>query len=306
VLRTLIPVGIYEKALPDDLAWEERLRLAAEAGYDFFEISIDETDARLARLRWTPEQRADLRQAIANTGVPILTMCLSAQRKYPLGSAMPEVRQMALDILQRAIEFAADMGLAIVQLMGYDVFYEPAFSGTRARFVDGIQQAVRWASARGIMLGLENTDLEVVDSLEKGVQIVETLGSPWFHLYPDMGNLAAAGYNPADQLRRAAGHVVAIHVKDALPGIVRGVPFGQGIVPFGDTFRALAEIGFWGPLTVEMWSTMAENDDPLGCAVAARQFVARLVTEAWPEGTGLHEATHPEPAKRQVRAKRLA
>ena len=43
-------LGIYEKALPGHLSWAERLALAKACGYDFVEISIDETDARLARL----------------------------------------------------------------------------------------------------------------------------------------------------------------------------------------------------------------------------------------------------------------
>lgn len=279
------PVGIYEKALPGNLAWEERLRLVGEAGYDFLEISVDESAARLARLIWTATQRAELRQAVANTGIPIMTMCLSGHRKYPLGSAQPEVRREALDILQRSIEFAADIGVAIVQVMGYDVFYEPAFSGTRARFLEGLQQGVRWAGAAGVMLGLENTDLEVVDSVEKGLQIVNALNSPWFHLYPDMGNLAAAGYDPPDQLRRAVGHLLAVHVKDTLPGVVRGVPFGQGIVPFCETFRALAETGFCGPMTVEMWGHMDHSVDPLASVVTARQFVARLTAGCWPPAT---------------------
>jgi L-ribulose-5-phosphate 3-epimerase len=133
------------------------------------------------------------------------------------------------------------------------------------------------------MLGLENCDLEFVDSIDKGLRIVQHLNSPWFHLFPDMGNLAAAGYDPADQLRRAAGHLVAVHVKDTTPGVVRGVPFGQGLVPFGEVFQTLADIGFWGPMTVEMWSDMEAGDDPFGSVVAARELVARLVAEAWPE-----------------------
>lgn len=278
-----LPVGIYEKALPADLGWEERLRLAAQAGFDFVEISIDESDGRLARLDWSSSQRADLRRAIANTAVPIMTMCLSGHRKYPLGSASPQTRERALDILRRAIEFATDIGLSIVQVMGYDVFYEPAFSGTEARFLEGLEQGVRWAGALGIMLGLENCDLEFVDSIDKGLRIVEHLHSPWFHLYPDMGNLAAAGYDPADQLRRAAGHLVAVHVKDTTSGVVRGVHFEQGLVPFGEVFQTLADIGFWGPMTVEMWSDVEAGGNPLDSVVAARQLVARLIADAWPE-----------------------
>ena len=44
------PLGIYEKALPKDLNWTSRLALAQARGFDFLEISIDESDERLARL----------------------------------------------------------------------------------------------------------------------------------------------------------------------------------------------------------------------------------------------------------------
>jgi len=280
--ESAMPVGLYEKALPADLPWEERLQQAGHAGYDFVEISIDESDLRLARLEWPVSERVALRRAIANTGIPIKTMCLSGHRKYPLGSASTQVRSRALDILHRAIDFAADIGLDIVQVMGYDVFYEPAYAGTEARFLDGMRHGVRWAGAAGILLALENTDLEFVDSVDRGLRLLEMINSPWFQLYPDMGNLAAAGHDPAEQLRKAAGHLVAVHVKDTVAGVVRGVPFGEGIVPFGEVFEALAETGFWGPLMVEMWSHMDEGGDPMASVVAARQFVARLVAAAWP------------------------
>ena len=45
-----MPVGLYEKALPDELSWEERLEAAGRAGYDFVEISIDESNERLATI----------------------------------------------------------------------------------------------------------------------------------------------------------------------------------------------------------------------------------------------------------------
>ena len=34
-------LGLYEKAMPKELSWREKLTAAKEAGYDFVEISID-------------------------------------------------------------------------------------------------------------------------------------------------------------------------------------------------------------------------------------------------------------------------
>ena len=277
------PVGLYEKALPADWPWEKRLTKAAEAGYDYIDISIDESDNRLDRLDWPAPKRVALRQTIANTGVSILTMCLSAHRKYPLGSHSPKVRQQGLEIFRKAIEFAGDIGVRIIQVMGYDVFYEPSDDQTKANFIDSLQQGVCWAGRAGVMLGLENVDNPFLESVEKGLRLVHELNSPWFHLYPDMANLAAAGYNPPDELSLAKGHLLAVHVKDALPGVIRGVPFETGIVPFGETFQTLARIGFSGPLGVEMWADMDAGGDPFASAVAARQLVKRLTSVAWLE-----------------------
>lgn len=270
------PVGIYEKALPVELSWDERLSLAGKAGYDFVEMSIDDTDERLSRLEWTPSARLALRRSIENSGVPVLTMGVSGHRKYPLGSASAPVRERGFEILCRAIELAHDLGVRTIQLMGYDVFYETSDAGTQARFLEGLAQGARWAGAAGVMLALENVDVKTVDSVEKALRFVREVNSPWLNIYPDMGNLVAAGYDPVEQLRLAKGYLVGIHVKDALPGEVRGVPFEQGSVPFEEVFRTLAELDFCGPLVVEMWSHLDKSGDPLRAAAEARQLVSRL------------------------------
>src|SRR5512133_1365570 len=140
-----MPVGLYEKALPASMCWEERLTVAGQAGYDFVEISIDESVERLARLDWSAAQRAELRRAIDNSGVKVMTMCLSGHRKYPLGSHTPELRQQGGHILRKAIEFAGDVGLRVVQVMAYDVFYETSDEDTHARFLEGLERGTRWA-----------------------------------------------------------------------------------------------------------------------------------------------------------------
>jgi len=277
-----IPVGLYEKALPASLCWEERLVMAGQAGYDFVEISIDESDERLGRLDWTATERAELRRSIANSGVKIMTMCLSGHRKYPLGSHRAETRTRGQEILRKAIEFAGDVGLRVVQVMGYDVFYETSDDETRVNFIDGLRLGARWAGQSGVMLGLENLDTPFVENLSTALSIIREIDSPWLRLYPDIGNLCAAGYYPPDELTLAKGQLLGVHVKDAMPKVIRGIPFEKGIVPFRETFQALVETGFWGLIGIEIWGSMHTGEDPVASVAAARKFVDNLVAEAWP------------------------
>ena len=101
------PLGIYEKALPKDLSWKDRFRAVADAGFDFMELSVDESPERLARLSWTLAERLDFSRAAVNAGIRVPTMCLSGHRKFPLGSADPAVRAESLRIMESAILFAA-------------------------------------------------------------------------------------------------------------------------------------------------------------------------------------------------------
>ncbi len=95
-------LGIYEKALPKNISWLERLEIAKSLGFDFVEMSIDETDARLGRLDWTREERQAVIDAIHETGIKILSICLSGHRRYPFGSSDAETREIALEIMRKS------------------------------------------------------------------------------------------------------------------------------------------------------------------------------------------------------------
>ncbi len=271
------PIGIYEKALPYNISWYEQLTLAREAGFDFVEMSVDESDERLARLDWSPKEQAELREAMAVTGVPIITMCLSGHRKWALGSTSPEIRERGLDILCKAVRFCANTGIRTIQLAGYYVYYEPHVSGTLERYRDGLAQGLEWASRACVMLALENVDGNDVDSITKAMRFVEYFNSPWFQVYPDVGNLGEHGLDVNMELERGCGHLVGIHVKDTRPGQPRRVPFGQGIVPFVDAFHKLAEMRYVGPVMLEMWND--DSPDALRIICESREWVIQRMIE---------------------------
>ena len=275
---TRLPIGIYEKALPYGGTWAERLELAGTAGFDFVEISVDESPGRLARLDWTACERRELRNAIAETGVPVLTMCLSGHRKYPLGSASPETRQRAFDILRKAIDLASDTGIRVIQIAGYYVYYEPHLEDSFQRYLDGLICGIEWAAFAGVMLALENVDGEDVCSIRTAMKLVKAVNSPWCQIYPDIGNLGEHGLDVCGELEEGRGHIVGVHVKDTRPGEPRRVPFGHGVVPFTDAFRKLASMEFAGPVMLEMWND--NSPDSMRIVEDARAWVVSRMIEA--------------------------
>ena len=114
-------LGLYEKALDPADSWKTRLEKVKALGFDYMEISIDESDARLARLDWTAQQRRELREICCDAGVTLQSMCLSAHRRFPFGSSEPALRSQAYTVIDKAIGLAADLGVRVIQLAGYDV-----------------------------------------------------------------------------------------------------------------------------------------------------------------------------------------
>lgn len=272
-------LGLYEKALPPEMTWAERLSAARELGFDFVEISIDETDERLARLDMSAADRRSLRRAMDETGVPLRSMCLSGHRRFPYGSADPAVRARAHEITAKAVLLAGELGIRVIQLAGYDVYYEPSTPESLRLFEEGLRSACRLAERYQVMLAMEIMDTELMSSITRYRAWKERLPSPWFTVYPDLGNLTAWGNDVSAELRLGADEIVGVHVKETLavtadfPGKFKCVPFGTGCVDFAACFRELERLGYAGPYMMEMWHDPAR--DWREEIAAARDFIAR-------------------------------
>ena len=270
-------LGIYEKSMPGFLSLEEKLKLAGEAGYDFLEISIDETEEKLQRLEYGEAERRDIRAAMERTGIPIRTMCLSGQRKYPMGSKDPKTEKRSMDIMEKAIGFAADTGIRIIQLAGYDVYYEPSDEETANRFQENLQKAVSMAASCGVILALETMENAFMNTCEKAMRYIRQVSSPYLKLYPDVGNLTNALGDPRADLTAAAEHIVSAHLKETLPQIFREVPFGMGHTDFAAVIKTLNERNVHMFL-LEFWYD--GETDPLSYIKNARDFMKKQFEKA--------------------------
>jgi Putative L-xylulose-5-phosphate 3-epimerase len=262
---SVYPIGIYEKALyVKKLEW--MLDNASRLGFDLFEISVDESDMRMSRLEWNKDKRNRVLRAASHAGIRLFSICFSGHRKYPMGSADPEIEKRAMVMMKQAIGLAYDLGIPVIQMAGYDVFYEPHTEDTAKRFDENLQKSVDMAAGAGIMLSVENVE-KYVTSVEKAMELVRWIDSPWLSVYPDVANLYMTGCRVQEEFRKGKGHITAVHVREAPDDVY--LPFGQGKLDFDGIFQVLKEIRFHGPLVVELWNqTNPEYENVLTEAIA--------------------------------------
>jgi predicted hexulose-6-phosphate isomerase len=264
-------LGLYEKSMPVSLTLAEKLGEAGRAGFDYLELSIDETDEKLARLDWSRTEILALREAQEEAGVPIGSICLSGHRRFPLGHPDPEVQRESLAIMEKAIRLAARLGARIIQIAGYDVYYEASTATTAENFARNLLLSVEMAARWGVTLAFETMETEFMNTVGKAMAWVRKADSPYLQVYPDLGNITnaalAAGLDPLADLREGAGHIAALHLKETKPGIFREVPYGAGHVRFAEAAEAALEMGvrlfvgeFWYTGEPDWRKTLASSE----------------------------------------------
>lgn len=281
------PIGIYEKATPKHFTWLERLHFAKELGFDFVELSIDETDERLARLDWSKDERLDLVKAIYETGIRIPSITFSGHRRFPMGSSNINDEARAMEMMKKCITFAQDIGVRNIQLAGYDVYYEPKSIETRQRFIKNLRQACTWAEEAQVVLSIETMDDPFINSIEKYQAIEKEIDSPFLFVYPDIGNLSAWNNDIWSAFYNGKHSIAAIHLKDTYPvtehskGQFRDVPFGEGCVDWEAFFTILKKINYNGPFLIEMWSEKYDSlEDTRHAIQSAQDFLYPLIEKA--------------------------
>ena len=279
-------MGIYEKALPKKENWSTKIDIAKEAGYDFIEISVDESDERLARLNWSNEEIKNMNNLLIDKDFRIPSMTFSGQKRFPMGSMDNATREKSMDLMKKAIELADKLGVRVIQVTGYDVYYEERSDKTREMFIQNLKKATEWASKACITLAIENMENTFLNSVTKYMEIAEEVDSPWLKLYPDLGNLTAWTHDEVyNELEKGikAQQIIAIHLKEAkkvtdtFGGIFRELEFGTGDVDFVKTFETLKKSEFKGPFLVEMWNE--SSNTPLEDIKKVREWMLSRMKE---------------------------
>ncbi len=240
-------LGMYEKALPDDMPLEEKMQIAKESGYDHLEFCVDLNEERAARLNWSVEESEKWRSLSVRMGMPFTTFSLSLLRRTPLGMLDREKNQEAFRVIDGGCRLASALGSRVMLVNGYDVYDEPSTPETVARFYENLPIAIGICAYHGVILGIENAEMPFCSTISDAVEYCRKVPSPFFRVYGDIGNATNAFGGDTDRtvedIRKGKGYVTSLHLKDSRPGEYRFRDYGKGHVDFTRCVEAAKEIG---------------------------------------------------------------
>lgn len=245
--------GIYEKAMPESLSISEKLASVKGAGYDSLELCFDESSHLLQRLDMPKLAVTKIKHEAQNSGISLDSISLSAHRRYSLGSSDAAMVHTGLELSKKAFEFACELGVQVILIAGYDVFYEESTPATFNRYLGNLQAITGIAASQGLILALENVDAAISSDIASCIRIIENVKMPNLRLYLDVGNMNAMGVDYLLEIPKAKGLIEAVHIKDSKPGVSREVPMGAGTVDFTAVAALLDAQGCAAPCVIEMW-----------------------------------------------------
>lgn len=183
--------------------------------------------------------------------------------------------------MRDAISLAARLGIRIIQVAGYDVYYERSTEESRGIFSKNLALSVELAAREGVILAFETMETEFIDTVAKALSWVKAIDSPYLQIYPDIGNTtnAARKYSTdvLEDLASGRGRLVAMHLKETKPGVYREVPYGRGHVDFPAAAALALKLGirlfvgeFWFTGESNWRDTFKGNNDFLRASLDGR------------------------------------
>lgn len=242
----MVKIGVHLALWTRD--WADDILPFAESakaiGYDGVEISL------LGNVAQAPEA----------TGEAVRAMGLDATCTTGLGPATdlasedPAVRAAGVDALRSAIDVTARLGSR--QLCGviYGAWGVVAPGKRRDRLSwarDGLATVAGDAEASDVQLGIEainRYETDLVNTAEQATALARDVGSSHVGVLLDSYHMNIEEADPAGAIRHTGEWLRHFHATDN----DRGAP-GGGLVDFAPQARALADIGYQGWITTEMF-----------------------------------------------------
>ena len=238
--------GTLEDVLQSD--WVDIFPKAKALGYDGVELGIRGNTYRASDL-WNEEGIEALGQRAESAGVPILSVCLHTFWQYTFADPDVANRFMAKQIVFQAIHACKVLDVRTILVPVTNPLSLPPDEAAR-RWTYETRAVASHAAAMGIHIGLENVGRSHVVTGEQMMELIDAVDNAYVGAYFDVGNAQMLGSNSVSDIHCLGDRIVQVHIKD--PRKDRTPCYvGEGDIDLEGCLKALAEVGYNGPLVFE-------------------------------------------------------
>ena len=238
--------------------WKDEFYVAKDIGLDCIEFILDFNDVDKNPLIYDGGVK-DILAASDETDIKVTTICADYFMEAPLHSQNESVSKNSLAVLKQLLITSEQLGVTDIVIPCVDQS-SLADAAAVERFVDMITPLLSDIENKKINLSLE-TDLNP----QAFTNLLKRFDSNRITVNYDIGNSAALGYDPVEELDAYGDKISDIHIKDRMLS-AGPIVLGEGNANFDCFFEKLKEFDYQGPFIMQ-----AYRDDE-GVEVFKQQF----------------------------------
>jgi len=204
---------------------------------------------------------------------------LDPRRKHQptLISGSADARGRRLAMLRAAVDVAEAVSADSVSLWSGRADDAAGPDVLTARLADGLRRLLDHASARSVRIAFEPEPGMFIETMAQYADLACRLDHPSFGLTLDLGHVhCLEDGTPAEHISRWRGRLWNIHIEDMRRGVHEHLEFGLGEMAFLPILTALGDVGYTGPLHVEL---PRQAHDAVNVATQSFRFLADQTAE---------------------------
>jgi sugar phosphate isomerase/epimerase len=265
---------------------EETISRIADLGYSGIEVLADVPHAWPAGL--LEDRKQSIRDCLARyklviSNVNAFMMNAVADPRQPYWhpgwtDPDPHYRAIRREHTKRALRLAQEIGAAnITTEPGGHLTPEQDWDAAARIFYDELMPCVEVAEEVGVRLLIEPEPELMIEKFGQYLEFMRRIDSPWVGLNFDIGHAYCVKEEPQDWVAKMAPHTRHYHFEDiAATRIHKHLIPGQGAIDFAATFSAIANTGYDGWITVELYPYIDNPDD---AARQAREYLTGVMNK---------------------------
>jgi D-psicose/D-tagatose/L-ribulose 3-epimerase len=243
------PLGVHALVFTGGTSPEQVRRaveLATTTGYDLLELALlDPENVEVAAAR----------AAVQGAGIAV-SGSLGLAPATDVSSEDPDAVAAGEKLLRSAVDVVAGLGgqdLCGVIYSAMGKYMAPATPRGRANAVAALQRLADYAAGQGVRLAVEvvnRYETNLINTAAEALAFLDEVNRPNVKVHVDTYHMNIEENTMDGPVLALGDRLGYVHIGESHRGYL-----GSGSVDFGPFFRALAQIGYTGPVTFESFSS---------------------------------------------------